>query len=55
MNRPALATQSIDLFLGTVDNIIALAYVMLQRHSRSRRSREAMIVQSAISRRQVQW
>jgi hypothetical protein len=39
----------------TVDNMIALAYVMLQRGSRSRGSREAKIVQGVISRRQLQW
>jgi hypothetical protein len=39
----------------TVDNMVALAYVMLQRRSRSRSSREAEIVQGVISRRQLQW
>jgi hypothetical protein len=37
--------------LETVDKIIALAYVMLQRRSR----REAKIAQRVISRRQLQW
>lgn len=39
----------------TVDNMIALAYVMLQRRSRWRGSREAEIAQGVISRRQLQW
>ena len=39
----------------TVDNMIALAHVMLQRRSRSRGSREAKIVQGVISRRQLSW
>jgi len=37
----------------TVDNMIALAYVM--RRSRWRGSREAEIAQGVISRRQLQW
>ncbi|KAJ5022665.1 hypothetical protein PSV08DRAFT_228615 [Bipolaris maydis] len=43
------------LLVKTVKNIITLAYVMLQRRSRSCRSREAIIAQSVISRRQLQW
>jgi hypothetical protein len=39
----------------TVDNIIVLAYVLLQRRSRARTNREAKIAQGVISRRQLQW
>jgi hypothetical protein len=48
-------SSSLTSTAETVDNIIALAYVMLQRRSRSRGNREAKIVQGAISRRQLQW
>ncbi|RMZ73943.1 telomerase reverse transcriptase [Pyrenophora seminiperda CCB06] len=44
-----------SLLIKTVDNIIALAYVMMQRRARSRGSREAAIAQGVISRRQLQW
>jgi telomerase reverse transcriptase len=40
---------------GTVDGIMALAFVMLQRRTRSRAARIAEKVQGVISRRQVQW
>ena len=39
----------------TVQNIIALAFVMLQRRARSRSERQAKAVQGVISRRQLQW
>lgn len=40
---------------GTVDSIIALAFVMVQRRARSRSDKSAVHVQSIISRRQLQW
>lgn len=40
---------------GTVDSIIALAFVMLQRRTRSRAAQNAEKVRGVISRRQVQW
>ncbi|KAF2831906.1 hypothetical protein CC86DRAFT_365819 [Ophiobolus disseminans] len=48
-------TTCSSLLIKTVDNIIALAYVMLQRRSRSRSDRQKVAVQSVISRRQLQW
>ncbi|KAH7401801.1 hypothetical protein DE146DRAFT_651599 [Phaeosphaeria sp. MPI-PUGE-AT-0046c] len=44
-----------SLLIKTVDSIIALAYVMLQRRSRSRNDRPKVAVQSVISRRHLQW
>ncbi|KAI1518837.1 telomerase reverse transcriptase [Pyrenophora tritici-repentis] len=48
-------TTCSSVLIKTVDNIIALAYVMLQRRARLRGSREAKIAQGVISRRQLQW
>lgn len=56
--RPALVGRvhhGLTWIAETVENIVTLAYVMLQRRSRSCRSREAIIAQSVISRRQLQW
>ncbi|KAF2652082.1 hypothetical protein K491DRAFT_68676 [Lophiostoma macrostomum CBS 122681] len=44
-----------QLLIKTVDSIIALAYVMLQRRTRSRARQNVESVRSVISRRQVQW
>jgi len=48
-------TTCSSLLIKTIDNIIALAHVMLQRRARSCGSREAKIAQGVISRRQLQW
>jgi hypothetical protein len=55
LGQPALATKAADLIAETVENIVALAYVMLQRRSRSCRSRGMVTAQSVISHRQLQW
>lgn len=39
----------------TVDSIIALAHVMLQRRTRTKASQNVERVRSVISRRQIQW
>jgi len=49
------ADQVCSTTTETVDNIIALAFVMLQRRSRSRSDRQKAAVHSVISRRQLQW
>ncbi|CAE7177976.1 hypothetical protein PTNB85_02944 [Pyrenophora teres f. teres] len=48
-------TTCSSLLIKTVDNMVALAYVMLQRRARSRGSREAKIAQGVVTRRQLQW
>lgn len=53
--RLSLPIMFANAVAETVDNMIALAYVMLQRRSRSRASREATIMHGVISRRQLQW
>ncbi|KAF2854629.1 hypothetical protein T440DRAFT_239477 [Plenodomus tracheiphilus IPT5] len=53
---PTLSTRLANLRLATVetvDNMIALAFVMLQRRARSRTSDG--VVQHVCSRRQLQW
>lgn len=40
---------------GTIEGIVALAFVMLQRRSRVKTAQNAEKVRSAISRSQVQW
>lgn len=42
-------------YIGTVDSIIALAFVMVQRRARSRSDTRLVHIQSVISRRQLQW
>ncbi|KAF9730454.1 Telomerase reverse transcriptase 2 [Paraphaeosphaeria minitans] len=44
-----------SLLISTVDGIMALAFVMLQRRTRSRAARNAEKIRGDISRRQVQW
>ncbi|KAL5391507.1 hypothetical protein DPSP01_001371 [Paraphaeosphaeria sporulosa] len=44
-----------SLLISTVDSIMALAFVMLQRRTRSRAAQNAEKVRGVISRRQVQW
>ncbi|KAF9692635.1 hypothetical protein EKO04_009418 [Ascochyta lentis] len=48
-------TTCSSLLIRTVDSIIALAFVMVQRRARSRSSNSLVHVRSIISRRQVQW
>ncbi|UPX18047.1 RNA-directed DNA polymerase [Ascochyta rabiei] len=48
-------TTCSSLLIRTVDSIIALAFVMVQRRARSRSDRSVVHVQSVISRRQLQW
>ncbi|KAF2134143.1 hypothetical protein P153DRAFT_105302 [Dothidotthia symphoricarpi CBS 119687] len=49
-------TACSSLLIKTVDNIIALAFVMLQRRSRSRSIQSGgQPLQSAVSRRHVMW
>ncbi|KAH4908622.1 hypothetical protein HBI80_055510 [Parastagonospora nodorum] len=48
-------TTCSSVLIKTVDSIIALAFVMLQRRSRSRSDRPKSAVQSVISRRHLQW
>ncbi|KAF2794045.1 hypothetical protein K505DRAFT_361455 [Melanomma pulvis-pyrius CBS 109.77] len=43
------------LLIKTIDGIIALAYVMLQRRTRAKASQNVERVRSIISRRHVQW
>jgi hypothetical protein len=52
--QPALLIV-LSTIVETVDNIIALAFVMLQRRSRLRNDGQKGVIQSAISRRQLQW
>ncbi len=39
----------------TVDNIVALAFVMLQRRSRATADEKVKFVQTVVSRQQLQW
>lgn len=57
VDRAAIPTDQDGLTngTGTVDSIVALAFVMVQRRARSRSDKRAVHVQSIISRRQLQW
>ncbi|KAF2876099.1 hypothetical protein BDV95DRAFT_216780 [Massariosphaeria phaeospora] len=44
-----------SLLIKTIDSIIGLAFVMLQRRTRAKGSQNLERVRSAISRRQIQW
>ncbi|KAL5121967.1 Telomerase reverse transcriptase [Pleosporales sp. CAS-2024a] len=48
-------TTCSSVLIKTIDGMIALAFVMLQRPCRSRSSRPQCAIQNVISRRQLQW
>ncbi|KAF1929540.1 uncharacterized protein M421DRAFT_4010 [Didymella exigua CBS 183.55] len=50
-----MRTTCSSLLIRTVDSIIALAFVMVQRRARSRSEARLVHAQSVISRRQLQW